>query len=452
MQNFVDRIQAHVAKLAAPNLVRLFLKALIATASTAAGVGILFILIGEWGEVQGKIMVSTLVAIGLCLPSLLFARVFEDKEKRLFALLGFLFTAFMGINFLLSIWGGQRLNDLALFTGFILVAAGCCFSLISDRARKNQNKSLIVFGDLGILYCLVMSFYSVIAIFDIDNFALMTTIPIMTILAPLTTSIPVGIYLSLEKIPQLKIPARAAVVVTILSSALVYVTQVIDINLIAAFEDSICNGIVCAMVEYSTPLILIRLNYLAGMLSFIMIPILLTEYLSNRSDRRIYRLIAISALLISTGVMSIAILIGDFGKTIVAQLLGSSIVVISLIFFLSLFLRIKPLDAKINKFLWVTVGAATGLSLNTILLFFADQNLPGFFVRLLIVLWILTVLGTITVPIMNRIARSKLPTTAVQTKKKLPVWAIVLIILFALPFAFSLIYLVLLLAIFAPYR
>ncbi len=431
MHRLVDQIQSNLTKLTAPNLVRAVLRTLIGAVSTAAGIGILFILIGEWGETQGKIMLSTLAAIGACLPSLIFARVFNDPNKRLFALTGFFFTALLLVNWLIDIWGGPFLNSAALVMGFILTATGCCFGPISARARRENHKSLAIFADLGILFCFIMSLYSAIAVFDLDNIALMTTVPVLTILIPLGAALPVDIYLSLEKLPQLKVPARVATIVTLASSALIYITQVVQVNLLAAFENR-CYGLnICTTEAFTPPTILIRLTILASFLTFMMVPILLTEYLSNRKDREIYRFAALATLLVSTGIISTIILIGDIGDQIVFRLLAAASTAISLTFFLSVFLRIKPLEKKVNNFLWATTFATIALGLDTILIIFAaDQGLPNFFVRLFVVLWILVITGSIIAPIMNRIARSKHPEPLAATpKKKLPGWAIALIIL-----------------------
>ncbi|MDO4508083.1 MAG: hypothetical protein Q4B65_01720, partial [Candidatus Saccharibacteria bacterium] len=136
MHSLVGRIQATVVQLTSPNLIKIILKALIYTAITAAGLGIVFILLGTWGDLQARIMTTALALLIFYLPALLLAKLFQNENLRLFTVFGFLFAAVAALSVIVSIWGGEVNNGLPIFIGSVATFAGFIFSTISKKVSQ----------------------------------------------------------------------------------------------------------------------------------------------------------------------------------------------------------------------------------------------------------------------------------------------------------------------------
>jgi hypothetical protein len=129
------------------NLRRFFLYLLIASVSVSAVIGIAVILIGNFGELETKILLSTLTVTATSILGLACGAYLETGRGRVMPLAGIGLAVVSAVMWMVIIWSWQETNDTfvkALMSATMLAASCSHLSLLSlARLDKRFAWSLI---------------------------------------------------------------------------------------------------------------------------------------------------------------------------------------------------------------------------------------------------------------------------------------------------------------------
>ena len=118
------------------SLPKLFLYTLIISVCLSAFLGILAILSGDFGELQIKVLISSLTISGASLGGLCCGAAYEAHRVRHFALAGVLLVAVAAVMILAGIWGEFHSEELWKMTATVSVfAAGFAHMCLLQLAR-----------------------------------------------------------------------------------------------------------------------------------------------------------------------------------------------------------------------------------------------------------------------------------------------------------------------------
>lgn len=115
----------------------LFLKILIASVSLSAAIGIVVILIGNFGELETKVLLSTLTITLTSLLGLACGAYFETGRGKYLPSAGIVFTLASAVLWLFTIWSWQIGNEyIAKGTVTVtLLAVACAHLSLVSMAR-----------------------------------------------------------------------------------------------------------------------------------------------------------------------------------------------------------------------------------------------------------------------------------------------------------------------------
>ncbi len=151
------------------SLKRVFLVTLIVSLSISALVAIFVFLFGDFGEVEGKTLLTTLTIgiyslIGLCCSIL-----YERRTYILLALAGIAISAIGLLFTLVAIWEVVDIEDIwkpVLIIGILAISAGHASLLLLIRAEKNIVRTML-FATVGFVALVAaMIIYIVLSEFD----------------------------------------------------------------------------------------------------------------------------------------------------------------------------------------------------------------------------------------------------------------------------------------------
>lgn len=177
------------------NVKKAFLAALVASLCLGALVGIVVLLFGNWGELEAKILLTTLTIGGFSLTGLCSSALLEKKTAASFALsgisvslIGFLFTT-------LSIWELITFPSLwKLLTCLITISFSMAHSsLLLLPHPKNQITKIISYITISFIWIVALMF--VFLLLEIIRrppdlyFRLMGVFAVLDVLGTITTPI-----------------------------------------------------------------------------------------------------------------------------------------------------------------------------------------------------------------------------------------------------------------------
>lgn len=117
------------------NVKKLFLYTLITSVAVSALIGIVVILIGNFGETEGKILGTTFTIAVTSILGLACGAYLETKRGKILPIVGIIFSIISAIFFFVMIWGGAIWRKENFFEGLAtvtIIAVSCSLlSLIS---------------------------------------------------------------------------------------------------------------------------------------------------------------------------------------------------------------------------------------------------------------------------------------------------------------------------------
>ena len=139
------------------HLKKIFLISLIISLSISALAGIIIFLIGNFGEIEIRILLTTLTIGGFSLIGLGFSSLYESKKLPLFSISGLILTVLSFITAILEIWDISPFNTWKATLIFIIL--GASFLQASLILLAKSDKFIV---DVSVLS--TMFFISVVAI------------------------------------------------------------------------------------------------------------------------------------------------------------------------------------------------------------------------------------------------------------------------------------------------
>ncbi|MBE6144083.1 MAG: SHOCT domain-containing protein [Firmicutes bacterium] len=146
------------------------LKVLIVTLIISAILGISIIFFGLWGEVSGKILLTTSTIFGFSIPGLSCSTIYEKKGKEKFAKLGIIICILSCLYILFIIWGLFRFYEITLkllVAGILLSSSFGHLSLL--MMNENKDNKVSIFRETTIFLSIIIDILFLLMIFlEID--------------------------------------------------------------------------------------------------------------------------------------------------------------------------------------------------------------------------------------------------------------------------------------------
>ncbi|MEM3074337.1 MAG: hypothetical protein QW727_00110 [Candidatus Pacearchaeota archaeon] len=130
------------------HLKRAFLISMIVSLSISALIGIIIFLLGEFGDIQTKILLTTLTIGGFSLAGLCSATLYDKQRYTLFGLLGIIVAVLGFIVTTALIWEVLGLSNVWRF-GLTLILLSFTFSHVSLLLLIDTEKGVVKFSLIG---------------------------------------------------------------------------------------------------------------------------------------------------------------------------------------------------------------------------------------------------------------------------------------------------------------
>jgi hypothetical protein len=187
-----------------------FLMAMIISLCIGALIGIVIFLFGSFGEIEVKILGTTLIIGGYSLLGLCCSALYEKKHGNIFALLGIISALLGFIWFVGLIWSGYDFidfdNTLELILTFIIVPVSLAqSSLILLINSDNKMGKMTVWAT--IFFIIILTLMLLIAVWNIDfdfgdfYFRLLGVVGILDVLGTIVSPI-LNKVLKLKKVDE----------------------------------------------------------------------------------------------------------------------------------------------------------------------------------------------------------------------------------------------------------
>ncbi len=183
------------------NLKKTFLLTMIISLSLSALIGILVILLGEFGEFQAKVLITTLAVGGFSLLGLCCSSIFEKSKLKTFSIIG-MGTCVLGLFYsLLLIWNGNGFDflwdsetNLKILLTFLIttvsLAQASILLLIRFKNKKAQISLICTLGLIGLIALIVIGLIYEIITFDSEAFyKFLAVVIILDVLGTVVTPI-----------------------------------------------------------------------------------------------------------------------------------------------------------------------------------------------------------------------------------------------------------------------
>lgn len=176
-------------------LKKIFLYLLIASVGLSAFIGIVVILFGNFGELETKILLTTLTITVISILGLACGAYFETNQGRILPVCGIVFAVVSAILWIILIWNGTIQNDLfvkTLMSATLLAVACSHVSLLSiaKLERKFLWSRFAVHASIWTLTAILL--FLIWSKFDPGNTWLARIIGVLTIsVATLTIITPI---------------------------------------------------------------------------------------------------------------------------------------------------------------------------------------------------------------------------------------------------------------------
>ncbi len=152
---------------------KIFLNTLIASISLSAVIGILVILIGNFGEFETRVLATTFTVACASILGLASGAAYESGRLRALPLAGIILSIVAGLSWFLIIWNSQQTNEYvakSIMSVTLLAAAAAHLSLVSLARLDSRFRWAIpsVFIAIAALCGLTLSLIWFTDAFDSD--------------------------------------------------------------------------------------------------------------------------------------------------------------------------------------------------------------------------------------------------------------------------------------------
>ena len=156
------------------HLKRIFLITMIISLSISALIGIIMFLIGDFGKVQTRILLTTLTIGGFSLAGLCSSVLYDKERAKIFAIIGMIFS-FIGFLFItMMVWEMFDLED-SWRLGLTLILLSFTFAHVSLLLLIESDRTIVkasLWATLSFITIVALSLLLALwEIIDIEDFA-----------------------------------------------------------------------------------------------------------------------------------------------------------------------------------------------------------------------------------------------------------------------------------------
>lgn len=142
---------------------KIFLNTLIVSVSLSAVIGILVILIGNFGEFEARVLLTTFTVACASILGLACGAAYEAGRSRNLPIAGILFAVISGLSWFLIIWNSENVNEYvvkAIMSSTLIAAALAHLSLVSLARLEARFRWAVysIFFSIAALSGLLLSF------------------------------------------------------------------------------------------------------------------------------------------------------------------------------------------------------------------------------------------------------------------------------------------------------
>lgn len=203
------------------NVKKIFLYLLIGSITLSALMGIWAILSGEFGELQGKILLTTLTVVGTSILGLACGSFLESSRSKNSPLkivpsIGIIFALLAAVSSFLLIWSVYNFDDKGIFKTFFITLL-FAFSLAQLSLLSLARLAKRFYWSLTAAYVVILLLDSIIALLILAEFEgggdfIMRIIGVLSVIAAsLTVMIPIFHRLSRADFIEPEIPSVAKI-------------------------------------------------------------------------------------------------------------------------------------------------------------------------------------------------------------------------------------------------
>ena len=190
------------------------LKLLVGSLCLSAFIGIVIILIGTFGEIESKVLATTLLIFGYSIPGLCLSTIYEKDRLRSFSIIGMLVVLITCLYTICLVWGIFEFDFLSSIQWKIILSLNllCCSSghISLILLINNKNNLVLVFKNLTVLFSIIIDIMILLPLWDMFDpidfyYRLMWVLGILITLGTIGTPILNKIYKSREEVSDILI-------------------------------------------------------------------------------------------------------------------------------------------------------------------------------------------------------------------------------------------------------